>query len=565
MMLLLAVFCAGADARPAGTATGRPGAAAVVETRSKPAQAESRASAAPGASAQPRALTGPPLLPISGFAEARITPNLCLYRYPVGTTVPACQEHIDQGLGYFYSYVWIEAVRSFETATRLDPDCAMAWWCLGRGLEKHGPLASHATKAFKQAGALRARADAREQGLIRAALLERGLEPGAGDAEARKKAAIRAVDELIAQFPDDEEALYFRAQLGGGAGGFGGAIGGVPFYHALLRVNPLHPGANHELVHFYETFRRPALGWDHAARYIQSSPGLPHAFHMQAHLATRLGRWDRTTDLSWQAIVLEQAYHKAMNLKPGEDHQYAHHMEILMVSLIHQGRFAEAREKLADQRRDGLKPYAVWLRLATATGDTALATEAIEKLQKNDRPQAAFAAGIWCWRQGDIDGMRAHAEVLRQARQSGKGDKANELRMLELLGLLACEEGDGKTGLALLKRCVDRTKDDHQAHAWGNGAHHMESWGLGALRVGDRVVAREAFLEALAHDPASAIAALGLQALSEMESQSAQAERYRILAAKAWNKADGADFKRLEAWVRSKAAGKPGALASAGN
>ena len=46
----------------------------------------------------------------------------------------------------------------------------------------------------------------------------------------------------------------------------------------------------------------------------------------------------------------------------------------------------------------------------------------------------------------DIDGMRAHAEVLRQARQSGKGDKANELRMLELLGLLACEEGDGKTG-----------------------------------------------------------------------------------------------------------------------
>ena len=111
-------------------------------------------------------------------------------------------------------------------------------------------------------GALRARADAREQGLIRAALLERGLEPGAGDAEARKKAAIRAVDELIAQFPDDEEALYFRAQLGGGAGGFGGAIGGVPFYHALLRVNPLHPGANHELVHFYETFRRPALGWD---------------------------------------------------------------------------------------------------------------------------------------------------------------------------------------------------------------------------------------------------------------------------------------------------------------
>lgn len=557
--LAAALLCLGADA-PA-TAAVRSGAAAA-EGRGGASRAESRPAAAPGASARPRALTGPPLLPISGLAEARITPNLCLYRYPVVTAAPACQEHIDQGLGYFYSYVWIEAVRSFETATRLDPDCAMAWWCLGRALEKHGPLAGQASKVFKQAGALRPGADAREQGLIKAALLERGLEPGAGDAEARKKAAIRAVDEVIAQFPDDEEALYYRAQLGGGAGGFGGAVGGVPFYHSLLRVNPLHPGANHELVHFYESFRRPALGWDHAERYIKSSPGLPHAFHMQAHLATRLGRWDRTTDLSWRAIELQHAYHKAMNLKPADDHQYAHHMEILMVSLIHQGRFAEARQRLAEERRDGLRHYSSWARLATATGDAALAMEAIGKLQKTDRPQAAFAAGMWCWREGDTAGMRAQADVLRQARQAGKNDKANELRMFELMGLLACEEGDARTGLDLLKRCVDRTKDDHQAHAWGNGAHHMESWGLGALRVGDRAVAREAFLEALAHDPASATAALGLQALCEMENQASQAARYMALAAKAWGKADGADFRRLEAWVRGKAAGRAGALAS---
>jgi len=556
--LTAALLALGADA----PALGRSGAAGV-EARPKASQAEARPSPAPGSAARPRALSGPPLLPISGLAEARITPNLCLYRYPVVTSVPLCQEHIDQGLGYFYSYVWIEAVRSFETATRLDPGCAMAWWCLGRALEKHGPLAAQASKVFKQAGALRPAADAREQGLIKAALLERGLEPGAGDAEARKKAAIRALDELIAQFPDDEEALYSRAQLGGGAGGFGGAVGGVPFYHSLLRVNPLHPGANHELVHFYESFRRPALGWDHAERYIKSSPGLPHAFHMQAHLATRLGRWDRTTDLSWQAIELQQAYHKSMNLKPADDHQYAHHMEILMVSLIHQGRFAEARQRLAEERRDGLRHHSSWIRLAIGTGDAALASEAIEKLQKNDRPQAAFAAGMWCWRQGDTSGMRAHADVLRQARQAGKNDKPNELRMFELMGLLACEEGDAKTGLDLLKRCVDRTKDDHQAHAWGNGAHHMESWGLGALRVGDRAAAREAFLEALAHDPASATAALGLQALCEMENQASQAARYKALAAKAWAKADAADFKRLEAWVRSKAAGRPGALANA--
>ena len=84
----------------------------------------------------------------------------------------------------------------------------------------------------------------------------------------------------------------------------------MPFYKALLQVNPLHPGANHELLHFYENFRRPALGWLYAENYIESSPGIPHPFHMQAHLATRLGRWDKTTDRSARAIELEQEYHK---------------------------------------------------------------------------------------------------------------------------------------------------------------------------------------------------------------------------------------------------------------
>ena len=67
-------------------------------------------------------------------------------------------------------------------------------------------------------------------------------------------------------------------------------------------INPLHPGANHELVHIYEGTQRPALGWPHAEKYIESSPGIPHAWHMQAHLAMRLGKWDKTTDRSASAI-----------------------------------------------------------------------------------------------------------------------------------------------------------------------------------------------------------------------------------------------------------------------
>src|SRR5580704_15156416 len=74
-------------------------------------------------------------LPITGLAPAKLVPDLCGVKYQVTTTSPECQAFFDQGLGYFYSYVWMEASRSFETASRHDPDCALAWWGLSRALE----------------------------------------------------------------------------------------------------------------------------------------------------------------------------------------------------------------------------------------------------------------------------------------------------------------------------------------------------------------------------------------------------------------------------------------------
>src|SRR5262249_14080374 len=156
-----------------------------------------------------------------------------------------------------------EAARSFETAIQHDPDCPMAWWGLYRALASWG-RSDAATKALLKANEIKDRASYREQQLIWASMQATGQAPNVGDGDARKKKAIETIDGLLAQYDDDEEAWYFRAQLSGGAGGFGGQLSAVPFYKALLRVNPLHPGANHELVHFYENYRRPALGWPYA-------------------------------------------------------------------------------------------------------------------------------------------------------------------------------------------------------------------------------------------------------------------------------------------------------------
>ena len=46
----------------------------------------------------------------------------------VGTNSPEAQRYFDQGFVLCWGFNHDEAVKAFEEATRLDPDCAMAWW-----------------------------------------------------------------------------------------------------------------------------------------------------------------------------------------------------------------------------------------------------------------------------------------------------------------------------------------------------------------------------------------------------------------------------------------------------
>jgi tetratricopeptide (TPR) repeat protein len=492
----------------------------------------------------------------TGLTAAKVFPNLCLLHYPVSTTSPQCQAMIDQGLGFFYSYVWMEAARSFETATRLDPDCAMAWWCLSRGLERWGQ--GDQSKALLKAHALREKASDREQLLIKARMQQMGQLPGVGNPDARRRAAIATIDELLAIHDEDEEGWYFRAQLSGGQNLFGGQRSAVPFYKALLRVNPLHPGANHELVHFYEGFGRPALGWVNAENYIKSSPGIPHAFHMQAHLATRLGRWNKTSDRSARAIELQRAYHQFQGVKPSEDGQYAHHLETLLVSLTHDGRFAQAREIKAEAAKAGQKLWGPVFRLHLAERDYAEAFKVVEHFRRHDKARASYFAALIYLRKGDLASALPEIEVLRETCRRHKYDRTQKFRLWETQGLYQCQTGAANAGLKLLAQTVERTKDDYNHHSWGNGAYFMEAWGTAALAGGKADVAEEAFQEALAHDPGSLRGAVGMQVLCQQQGRTEEAARFAALAARCWSKADPGRIEQELSYFRLIAAGTKG-------
>jgi tetratricopeptide (TPR) repeat protein len=483
----------------------------------------------------------------SKLMPAKIMPNLCHYKYRVTTASPECQAFIDQSLGFYYSYVYMEAARSAETAIRYDPSCAYAWFCLARAME--GWFRNDdANKALEKAKELLPKAGQREQLIIQAKLQEKGMWPGVGPDERKKKAAA-TLDELLALYDDDEEGWFARALINRGNEG-------VVYFKALLRINPIHPGASHELVHFFEGNRRPALGWPFAEAYIASSPGIPHPFHMQAHLATRIGKWEKSVDWSTRAIELERAYHKEMNVKPNEDLQFEHHLETLVRTLIHDGRIAEAMAIRSESDKDGKKggdwPLH-WFRMYQTAREWEEVKKIVATTRKSNKGLASYYAALMFLDQGQTSGAAAEVDVLRQEQQKKKNDKEMESRLWEVQGRLMCQQGSGDAGLKLMQRAVDKNKDNYTAHSWGHGAYHMEQWGIGALEAGNATIAEEAFLEALAHDSGSVRGALGMQALCQRLGRTEEAQRFGAVAHRCWSKADRKLFELLAEEMAAKA------------
>ncbi|MFO0936207.1 MAG: hypothetical protein U0798_06800 [Gemmataceae bacterium] len=513
----------------------------------------------------------PPAMPITGLAPSKVVEGLCLFHYSVATRSAECQTHCDQGYGYFYSYVWMEAARSFETALRADPNCASAWLGLSRALEKWGRSAvpkadpfyavagvvwqpnlpefyskSPTDYALGQARKLMSKASHRERLLITAKLQEKGMWPDVKPDDRRKR-ATQTLDELLTLYEDDEEGWFARAQIAEGQ------YGAAPFYKSLLKVNPLHPGANHELVHFFENIRRPALGWPYAEKYMESSPKIPHAFHMQAHLATRVGKWVDTTNWSAKAYRLEKEYHQFLGVKPSEDHQFQHHTETLTRTLLHDGRFAELDAVKTEAIAYGYKFTPEWFRSAVTKKDWPAVEKYVEETRKRDKLGGAYYGAVMALEKGDLERAKAEVQILQQSQQKKRNNGTAELRLWEVLGRLECQQGNGEAGCKLLRRVIAKTKDDFNHHAWGNGAVYMETWGIAALEGGVASEAEEAFQEALAHDAGSVRGALGLWALCDRMGRFDEANRYLKVAKRCWARALPADFEMLKNDIRAKA------------
>ena len=258
--------------------------------------------------------------------------------FPVTTNWDEGQAYFDQGVGQLHGFWYYEAERTFRQIAAKDPDCAMAYWGMSMANQSNQ---KRAKDFIDKAMGLIDKASAREKLWIEARAKYLGNDPK--DKKARQKNLIKALENIVHEYPDDIEAKaflvvrlwQFRSPV---------PINSHQAVDALLdqifAEAPLHP-AHHYRIHLWDK-EKPARALGSAAVLHESAPAIAHMWHMPGHIYDKLKRYPES---AWHQEASARVDHRRQNelrVLPDQIHNYAHNNEWYSRNLAHMGRVREA-------------------------------------------------------------------------------------------------------------------------------------------------------------------------------------------------------------------------------
>ena len=326
------------------------------------------------------------LLSVTGFAQhtghsqggktATLLEGLGELHHPISTRNPEAQKFFDQGLKLDYAFNHEEAVRSFQHAAELDPECAMAYWgvalALGPNINadidpEREKLAYEAIqKAASLAASPAANVTAAERALIAAMARRYSNDPNA-NLQKLKVDYRDAMADVAKRFPDDPDTATIYAEsimvlrpwhywsLDGKPAE--GTLEIVAVLEGVLKRWPDHIGANHYYVHAVEASLHPEWALPSAARLKVLTPAAGHLVHMPAHIDIRTGNYEAAARANVYAAEADREYFKSAGT--GNIYAmmyYSHNLQFLTVAHEMQGRFADAMRS-ADQLDAHIRQY----------------------------------------------------------------------------------------------------------------------------------------------------------------------------------------------------------------
>jgi tetratricopeptide (TPR) repeat protein len=283
----------------------------------------------------------------SGNASEPIYDGLGTYSREITTKSTKAQRYFDQGLALLHGFNHRGAIRSFQEAARLDPQCAMAHWGAALAAGPHinyplvpPPMAELAWKELTLAKQNASNASEVERALIDA-LSKRYAYPQPEDRGPLDQAYADAMREVWKKFPNDVDvgALFAEAMMdlrpwnqwtleGQPNPGTEEIIATLD---AVLKLNPRHPFANHLYIHAVEASPHPERADAAADRLRKLQPGLAHNVHMPSHIDIRRGRWHEAIATNAKAVQADKRYRAATGNRPlGLFPMYAAHNQHML-------------------------------------------------------------------------------------------------------------------------------------------------------------------------------------------------------------------------------------------
>jgi tetratricopeptide (TPR) repeat protein len=502
-----------------------------------------------------------------------------------------------QGLAQIHSFWFTESERSCAQAAELDPDMAMAHWCIalsaasdyrpafqllrnangaggggGRGnaagdagdtvqRTTNGAAVNpqiRAKEAIAKAMALRDKVTPRERLYIESQSARRSSAPGASR-DQQDAAYIAGLRKIVAEYPDD---LHAKSMLGLAIDNGFDPVTREPREHTMEAIALLTEvvkkddnnfGAHHYLIHAWEGSKTPQNAWVDCERYPTLVPNIPHALHMPGHIYAQSDKIPEAVAAFSAARENELKWINADTLYPTGHH--GHNVHFLIHSLNLSGRYQDSMAQV--QHLMSFKENPRERGGAVQTGPYRQGyfglIKSVVRFEKwneildgktvpvYDQPQQNawrhWAIGLAYAAKGETDKAKT-ALADMQKDLDGVRNEPLAIGAQELEATIAARGGDRKKGYDLFRKAADREIAMIYTEPPSYPRPVAEGWANVALAIGDSATAEKEYAEALTREPGSGRAYFGLSAALNADGKTAEAATNRAKAMKAWAKAD---------------------------
>jgi tetratricopeptide (TPR) repeat protein len=526
------------------------------------------------------ATSGTKLAPVTKApAGARLYDNFGTYTRNITTDSAQAQLWFNQGIQLLYGFNHDEAIRSFQQAAAIDPDCAMAWWGIAyaSGLHINNPAMSD--KQNKQAW------DATQEALkhidnaspVEAALIEAVSEryawppPPPDDRKPLDMEYADAMEAVWRAYPNDPDvgALFAESLMNlqpwdlwdhdGTPKGRTTEI--VAVLERVIEMSPNHPGANHFYIHTVEASPNPEKALPSAEKLAGLVPGSGHLVHMPAHIYARVSRYPDASDSNEKAIEVDRAYFKIAPPPEFYSMYYVHNLHFLSWSAMMEGRYATAMKAARDLNTevpegflrewtyiaDGFTPVTYHVMIRFGKWNVILNEPEPDSYRLVSIAMRHYARGVAYSALGKTSEARQEIELFEKAVaaipenwQVGQNKASSVMKVAQkmLEGELAYREGRFNEAFASLREGVvlEEALVYDEPPGWMQPVRHA----LGALLIGQGQYAEAevVYREDLAKNPGNGWAMLGLEKALEAQGNTTEAAGYRNQRAVAWKRAD---------------------------